>query len=43
MRIAIAQLNYTIGAFENNKLKIMDAVQRAKATAPTWWCSLNSR
>ena len=31
MRIAIAQLNYTIGAFENNKLKIMDAVQRAKA------------
>ncbi len=30
MRIALAQLNYTIGDFETNKVKIMDAVQRAK-------------
>ena len=31
MRIAIAQLNYTIGDFEGNKLKIMDAVARARS------------
>ncbi|HIW97851.1 MAG TPA: NAD+ synthase [Candidatus Tidjanibacter gallistercoris] len=31
MRIAIAQLNYTIGDFERNKLKIIGAIDRARA------------
>lgn len=30
MRIAVAQLNYTIGDFEANKIKIIDAINRAK-------------
>lgn len=31
MRIAVAQLNYTIGDFEGNKLKIIDSISRAKS------------
>ena len=31
MKIALAQLNYTIGDIDGNKSKIIDAVQRAKA------------
>ena len=31
MKIALAQLNYTIGDIEGNKLKIIDAIERAKA------------
>lgn len=31
MRLAIAQLNYTIGDFEGNKIKIINTVNRAKA------------
>lgn len=30
MKIAIAQLNYTIGAFESNKVKIISSINRAK-------------
>ncbi len=30
MRIALAQLNYTIGAFEENSGKIIQAIARAK-------------
>jgi NAD+ synthase (glutamine-hydrolysing) len=30
MRIALAQLNYTIGAFEDNSLKIIQSIARAK-------------
>lgn len=30
MKIAVAQLNYTIGDFEGNKVKIIDAINRAK-------------
>lgn len=30
MRIAIAQLNYIIGDFEGNKIKIIDSINRAK-------------
>lgn len=30
MRIAVAQLNYTIGDFEANKIKIIDAISKAK-------------
>lgn len=31
MKIALAQLNYTIGDFEANKFKIIDSIDRAKA------------
>lgn len=31
MKIALAQLNYTIGDFESNKVKIIDAINRAKS------------
>lgn len=31
MRLAIAQLDYTIGDFEGNKIKIIDTINRAKA------------
>ena len=31
MKIALAQLNYTVGAFESNKIKIIDSINRAKA------------
>ncbi len=31
MRIAVAQLNYTIGDFEGNKIKIIDNINRAKS------------
>ena len=31
MKIALAQLNYTIGDFEANKVKIIDAINRAKS------------
>ncbi|EKC74103.1 hypothetical protein LEA_05892, partial [human gut metagenome] len=31
MKIAIAQLNYTIGDIDGNTSKIIDAIQRAKA------------
>lgn len=31
MKIALAQLNYTIGDFEGNKIKIIDAINSAKA------------
>lgn len=31
MKIALAQLNYTIGDIEGNKLKIIDAINKAKA------------
>jgi NAD+ synthase (glutamine-hydrolysing) len=31
MKIAVAQLNYTIGDFEANKVKIIDSIGRAKA------------
>lgn len=30
MKVAVAQLNYTIGAFDANKMKIVDAIERAK-------------
>ena len=30
MKIAIAQLNYSVGGFEYNKIKIIDAIARAK-------------
>ncbi len=30
MRVAVAQLNYTIGDFEGNKIKIINAVNRAR-------------
>ena len=30
MKIAIAQLNYTVGGFEQNKIKIIDAISQAK-------------
>lgn len=30
MKIAIAQLNYTVGNFEHNKFKIIDAISQAK-------------
>ncbi|MDY3978645.1 MAG: NAD(+) synthase [Tidjanibacter sp.] len=30
MKIAVAQLNYTVGDFEGNKIKIINAVNRAK-------------
>ena len=30
MKIALAQLNYTIGDIEGNKSKIIDAIERAK-------------
>ncbi len=33
MRIAVAQLNYTIGDFEGNKIKIIDSINRAKQAA----------
>lgn len=31
MRVALAQLNYTIGDFEGNKIKIIRAIERAKS------------
>ncbi len=31
MKIAVAQLNYTIGDFEGNKIRIIDSINRAKA------------
>ena len=31
MRIAVAQLNYTIGDFEGNKIKVIDSINRAKS------------
>ncbi len=31
MKIALAQLNYTVGDIEGNKLKIIDAIHKAKA------------
>ena len=31
MKIALAQLNYTIGAFESNKMKIIRSINEAKA------------
>ena len=31
MKIALAQLNYTIGAFESNKMKIIRSINKAKA------------
>ena len=31
MKIALAQLNYTIGDIEGNKLKIIDAINKAKS------------
>ena len=31
MKVALAQLNYTIGDFESNKVKIINAINRAKA------------
>ena len=31
MKIALAQLNYTIGDIDGNTAKIIDAVERAKA------------
>lgn len=31
MKIALAQLNYTIGDFENNSLKIIENIEKAKA------------
>ncbi len=31
MKLSLAQLNYTVGDFEGNKIKIIDAVCRAKA------------
>ena len=31
MKVAIAQLNYTIGDFETNKLKIIEAIERSKS------------
>lgn len=31
MKIAVAQLNYTIGDFEGNKVKIIDCINRAKS------------
>ena len=34
MKIAIAQLNYTIGDIDGNTSKIIDAIQRANA--PIW-------
>ena len=30
MKVAVAQLNYTIGGFENNKIKIIDRINKAK-------------
>ena len=30
MKVAVAQLNYTIGAFDANKMKIVDAIEKAK-------------
>lgn len=31
MKIALAQLNYTVGDFENNKVKIINSINRAKS------------
>lgn len=31
MKIALAQLNYTVGDFENNKVKIINSISRAKS------------
>ena len=31
MKIALAQLNYTVGDIDGNTSKIIDAIQRAKA------------
>ena len=36
MKIAIAQLNYTIGDIEGNASKIIEAVNQAKADMPIW-------
>ncbi|MBR4064526.1 MAG: NAD+ synthase [Tidjanibacter sp.] len=30
MKVAVAQLNYTIGAFDANKMKIVEAIEKAK-------------
>ena len=30
MKIALAQMNYTVGDFEANKMKIIDCIQQAK-------------
>lgn len=30
MKIALAQMNYTVGDFEANKIKIIDCIQQAK-------------
>ena len=29
MKVAVAQLNYTIGAFDANKMKIVEAIEKA--------------
>ena len=39
MRFALAQLNFTVGAFEANFLKIADAAAAPARRAPTCWCS----
>ena len=36
MKIAIAQLNYTVGDIDGNTAKIIDAVNRAKPWGPIW-------
>lgn len=36
MKIALAQLNYTIGDIDGNTSKIIDSINKAKARVPTW-------
>lgn len=42
MKIALAQLNYTIGDIEGNTRKIVDAIKKPKTKVPMW-SSLPSR
>ena len=36
MKIALAQLNYTIGDIDGNTSKIIDSINKAKRSVPTW-------
>ena len=41
MKIALAQLNPTVGDFAGNSTKILEFAQRAESVARTWPCFPN--
>ena len=43
MKIALSQLNYCIGNFEQNTKKIIDAALKAKRKVLIWWFFLSCR